>query len=473
MSEIDGVLIAKRVLALSELEDYEGILNVAASSASTKISKDSTPAAMRKMYLKLSLIIHPDKLGKIFPDATKAFQAAVRAFEYLNSPALEEEQKASKKKKVPVISRSNEGCYRTRICCPRCKQPWNEGTLDGNPEYCYNFIMTGLKKYTCSTCLCEFGCLSARHHCPFCNGLFQYFPSNYHTKIICGNRKCGGGRFGFMLYHVSDRALNEVRRQVMDEQQQRDKAREAKLRRAARSQRSALNAEERETEFLFGLRDCCPRCGEDFSDANIDEGQQRQHLMECSDETKHKAYKIAESKIESKKAKKDALAESESAAQTYASWQLLGSNPSQLWILDDSHLRGEASRLHIDETGSREELISRISLKRRRDAEGDAVALLEDGPAVSTTTVAVAAKLSSSSSSTALIRRDTSNKRDKASKDSKPAHTLPANLHRMSLEQLRSLCAAEGWLSSIASDATKSDVLEFLEQQYYEERSEK
>ena len=40
-----------------------------------------------------------------------------------------------------MLSRSNEGCHRTSIRCPRCKQPWSEGTLDGNPDYFYNFMM--------------------------------------------------------------------------------------------------------------------------------------------------------------------------------------------------------------------------------------------------------------------------------------------------------------------------------------------
>jgi hypothetical protein len=59
-------------------------------------------------------------------------QALVRALERLSQPELEDDpfmkQGGGKGgKKVATISRSNEGCFRTRVCCPRCKQQWSEG----------------------------------------------------------------------------------------------------------------------------------------------------------------------------------------------------------------------------------------------------------------------------------------------------------------------------------------------------------
>src|SRR4051812_25330419 len=100
---------------------------------------------MRKIYLKLRLIIHPDRMGKKYANATKAFQALViRVFEFLTAPDLTGESSSDRSKcnkaKVSTIARSNDNCFRTRVCCPRCKQPWSEGTLDGsNPDYYYNF----------------------------------------------------------------------------------------------------------------------------------------------------------------------------------------------------------------------------------------------------------------------------------------------------------------------------------------------
>lgn len=51
---------------------------------------------MRKAYLKLSLLIHPDKLSNSFPDSTRAFQALVRAFESLSAPTIESLQEDDK-----------------------------------------------------------------------------------------------------------------------------------------------------------------------------------------------------------------------------------------------------------------------------------------------------------------------------------------------------------------------------------------
>ena len=103
----------------------------------------------------------------------KAFQCLVHAFERLANPHLyAEEDKGGKQKS---LGRSNDGCFRTVVKCPRCKEPWGR-KLDGNPDYFYNFLMMGLKSYTCSTCLLEFGALAAIHECPFCKCDQEYHP---------------------------------------------------------------------------------------------------------------------------------------------------------------------------------------------------------------------------------------------------------------------------------------------------------
>jgi len=93
----EGVKIAKRILELNEECDYVGILSVMGH----ELTESSSVKAFRKAYLKISLLIHPDKLpGK---DATNAFQAAVHAFERLSKPELfveaEGATKGPKKKK--------------------------------------------------------------------------------------------------------------------------------------------------------------------------------------------------------------------------------------------------------------------------------------------------------------------------------------------------------------------------------------
>lgn len=70
-----GVAIAKKILSLDETDDFEGILNLLGGA--TRVTRSSPVAAMRKAYLKLSLLVHPDKLASSFDQATKAFQVGM------------------------------------------------------------------------------------------------------------------------------------------------------------------------------------------------------------------------------------------------------------------------------------------------------------------------------------------------------------------------------------------------------------
>lgn len=73
--------------------------------------------------------------------------------------------------------------------------------MDGNPEFAYTLMMTGLKNYHCSTCLLGFGCVSALHKCPFCNKFFEYHPDDFHRKVKCGNKGCDR-EFGFFEDYI-------------------------------------------------------------------------------------------------------------------------------------------------------------------------------------------------------------------------------------------------------------------------------
>lgn len=107
------------MLALDD--DFNGILSLLGN----KISSASSPSDMRKAYLLISRQIHPDKIGREFPMATKAFQLLVSAYEGLSQPDM---TKASTAKATgKTLSRSNEGCYRTKVCCPRCGVEWGQG----------------------------------------------------------------------------------------------------------------------------------------------------------------------------------------------------------------------------------------------------------------------------------------------------------------------------------------------------------
>ena len=56
-------MIAKAVLELDDQGDDEGIMNVLSGKTET-VTIHSSVNSMRKNYLKISLLIHPDKIGR-------------------------------------------------------------------------------------------------------------------------------------------------------------------------------------------------------------------------------------------------------------------------------------------------------------------------------------------------------------------------------------------------------------------------
>jgi hypothetical protein len=521
---MDGVAIAEKILELDENEDYAAILNLGTANENDRISsKSSTPppfALLRKLYLKLSLAIHPDKIGKSFPQATRAFQALVKAFEYLsNPPTIEaDEGPASRRggtrsgasEQNPLqISRSNENCYRTRVCCPRCKQPWSENSLDGNPDYCYNLLMMGLKQFTCSTCLCEFGCMTAIHCCPFCKKKFEYHPRHYHEQIACSS--CSK-TFGFYLYHISDRTMKEIKASIKEDLLQKQKLREDKRRRAERSAKrghGVLSQAEKEKAFSMGLADICPRCGEDLSDFE-DEEECRNHLMNCTDDNKHKTFQKAQKKKEQKEQRKEHKKQKQDEVETLAGWQFFGGQSSQLWLLNEEQVKEEAKKKGLSIKGDKDDVIERlIEFEQEEEGDGDGTTRRSDRKRLRNRAEEEKEeddendkdkkeldelfgddndneedddyedkkkkknKKQKMSSSLALV--PVSHKNEVVLAKKKPqkpkvinVDMLPSNLYSLSVNQLRSLCVSNGLKSLIPKNAKKSDLLDLLEEEIYE-----
>jgi hypothetical protein len=128
--------------------DYTGLLSLAGNA----IQKTSSTAEMRKAYLKISLKVHPDKNGQS-AESKQAFQALVSAFERLSKPELFADEddaaggggggrggKKKKKEKVVKIMRSNQGCFKTAVHCPRCNMDWGRAEL-GLEDGAFNFFM--------------------------------------------------------------------------------------------------------------------------------------------------------------------------------------------------------------------------------------------------------------------------------------------------------------------------------------------
>ena len=390
----DGVSIAKSILLLDEEDDDEGILNILGPDRTAVVTSTSLTSVMRKNYLKISLLIHPDKIGRLFGQATKAFQALVKAFERMSAAermAEDTKQTGMNRAATPGVAqlaRSNEGCHRTRVCCPRCKQPWSERDLEGNPEYFYNLLMMGLKRYTCATCLCEFGCVTAIHKCPSCKERFEYNPSQYHNKISCGNIECRSNSprnpklFGFMMYHVPPRVLTGLKDELKVAVEARIKSRETKRRRAERAGGCRGNAStvkssitnstnsnsntnsnnktktktyiEDEQAYCLGLIDACPRCGEyleSYSKANkrdkTELTPQRIHLNHCNDSKKHAEYNAKQAKKSKQELKKHTKIELEEDTEGLAAWEFLGSKEGDMWRLTDKQIDMHANKLGL------------------------------------------------------------------------------------------------------------------------------
>lgn len=137
----EATKIVKRVL------DLEGDACAILSLLGTEVNACSAVAVMRKQYLLLSTKIHPDKHPeKTRHLATKAFQVLVSAYDSLSQPDMS--QADTSKPKTKTINRSNEGCHRTPVHCPRCTAPWGEA-VDGLEPAAYSHMMTGIKTYCC------------------------------------------------------------------------------------------------------------------------------------------------------------------------------------------------------------------------------------------------------------------------------------------------------------------------------------
>ena len=345
--------------------DYVFIL-----SLSGKIVKEnSSKAELRKAYLLLSTKVHPDK-NPGSQSSKKAFQAVSESFERLANPEKFDEgddddgKPAKKRQKTERFSRSNSGCYLTKIKCPRCRDVWNASDL-GLEDSAYNFLMMGIKQYICGGCFLKFGCMTALHFCPHCKKSFEYDPDDYHRKITCGNNKCSK-EFGFMMFKVSERREQEIRREVKEENEALAKKRAQMRRRAERADKrvGSVSNEERVQEqlFLLLLRDSCPRCGEemDRDKRSIEKEMAREHLDNCCDAKQIAAYKKKMAEIEKARSKKDAKEEVQEDVQAFKTWEHNGRQVGQLWMLSAATLRRECEKFSLSGEGHKLELITRL-----------------------------------------------------------------------------------------------------------------
>ena len=348
-----AVAMAQAVLERGTVGDHEGVL----SALGVPITRDSPFDVMRRAYRGLAKLIHPDRLARRFAGATKAFQALARAFDTLTSP--EEEAAAGGKSAKPAgpgLMRSNEGCYRTKVRCPRCASQW--GTPDsGLQPYEYNFMMMGLRTYVCCACLFEFGCVTAHHSCPVCSRPISYHPDSYHEKVRCHHKRCRA-EFGFRVYHAGPRILANLREIVLEQQKRAHKLRGAAAGRGQRRLAPPLSeaAQRRQAEKLFvlGLVDACPRCGVEPGDD--DEAGRLAHLRCCNDAGAHAVHARAQARKAAKEASREQWKDAQGEATNLAAWQFLGGRASQAWMLTDAQLQKQCGEKGIAVEGRHRQL---------------------------------------------------------------------------------------------------------------------
>ena len=337
---------------------------------------------VRRVYIKMSVKIHPDKLRE-FPEATKAFQALVRAYELCCKPDLREDESddsrsggdesdddqeeeagddesddddeaaapeaaapaaprarakaptsyaevdsdedldedsdedeapkkrapkrapkakagkqpprkkkppKAKKKKAPrqrrrrstaANTRGDAAERRTGVSCPRCSSGWGDHLRGEGQEGLYTEFMRGARQVSCTSCLFEFGCLSAGHACPDCSAPFEYRPQRFDAAFVCSRKSCGA-TFSVARFALSRAAKAGEADRKADESRKR-KAEAASRARAERAEKLRDDDDDEAALLELGafiVSEECPRCGKLFTSGH------KKHLATCRVATK-------------------------------------------------------------------------------------------------------------------------------------------------------------------------------------------
>jgi hypothetical protein len=262
------------------------------------------------------------------------------------------------------------------------------------------------------------------------------------------------------MYHVSNRALTDMKLAVKAEQEEIAKRQRTKQRRAERT--SHISNSEKEKAFVLGLIDCCPRCGEEFEDYP-DEEMTRLHLLNCTDENKHETYKRKLEKKQKSDLRKEEKANMQLSVQANAAWEFLGSKSSQLWLLDEVQLRKIALEKNLDVSGDKEELVSKII----GSEEDSGIIEVLDQAIDDKNQDMQSGKKMRIDSSTRKSTNDENNAIVVKKKTKISADELPSNLYSLSLAELKVICAS--YRIPVSKGILKSDIIASIEELLYEE----
>jgi hypothetical protein len=311
----DPVGIAKQALELKQ-----DPLKLLSLQASAPFTAESPVSDVRRAYMRLAQLIHPDKLSAVFSQATEAFQALVQAFDAFanreltappkptrtrqpkpkpaapvgtaklgkadapkraravrakdvsssepsSSDSDEEVAAAALPNYAPRKQRSNDGCFITPMGCPNCQTPWVPDTPKA-----YTLVMAYGVKVHCETCLLHYGWATALHCCPRCKKQVDYDPENYNKQVVCGHCR---GAFGYRHFPVDDRVLGELaaKREREGAEAAARSEREDRMARRGRAHGASDDLDMKVGECL--VEDRCPNCRKAVK------SKHRDHVIAC------------------------------------------------------------------------------------------------------------------------------------------------------------------------------------------------
>ena len=110
---------------------------------------------------------------------------------------------------------------------------------------------------------------------------------------------------------------------------------------------------EAEEAFCLGLNEECPKCGQNgLSEIDIRESKasctsekgsvyeiRKAHLKACTDKAAHRAHETQKAKKAAKESEKAQKRSEQDEVQQLATWEFLGADTSQLWLLEDNNLK--------------------------------------------------------------------------------------------------------------------------------------
>jgi hypothetical protein len=188
-----------------------------------------------------------------------------------------------------------------------------------------------------------------------------------------------------------------------------------------------------------------------------------EHLASCSDKKAHAAYKEAQKAKLAKAAAVSSKAEQAEDAAALARWEAGGRVIGNVWMLPERVLVKLCSSAGLTSTGSKIELVKRISDHLREEARRGGVLRLMDEP----NAVSQGKNTTRGGGGGSGSGRNRVDAADIADLD---AHEMPSNLHSLDVEQLACVCAAFGIAGDVKSG--KETLIKILERARYRDRLE-